>query len=451
MARITVNGANAIAERDEGSFLQICLFLFMSLLTGEKTRFVQICLFLFIALCPIQDFVLQGTPLRSLGAGPCIFPLLAIAVVEGAQWLLSRKMRVSRGVVICFAYVLVTAVYGLLLFGVRSHGENLLWKGTTIFISLAAIIFAVTLDYDESPVVRSAIYVAFTLVLVGFLFGNSNPLGLPALAENGMLHFTQLFDPRPRGFASEPSQFSLTAVILGLLSVHVARSRAGKTSLFLLTLGLLIASGSKGGILTLFICVIILCIMRWHSKWYHFILLLFVLFPLGLVLIWLIPNLFPEESLAFSGTIPTRFSMIICALTTVIHDPFGVGLTGFLPAVAKYLPGAMSSLQSIFPFPLNFDEVSEYLVSSDMVSTKSFFFDQLMRFGIPFAVFFIMFIVGLLKRLAAERQRILLIAILASTIAILTYAPGTGNFAVPIVFGVALNEVRNGPNPRRCE
>lgn len=446
-----MNGTNAIAEKDEGSFIQVCVFLFISLCSAEKTRFVQVCLFLFIASCPIQDFVLQGTPLRSLGAGPCIFPLFAIALVEGAQWLLSRNMRVSRGVVICFAYVLFTAVYGLLLFGVRSHGENLLWKGTTIFISLAAIVFAVKLDYDKSPVVRSAIYVAFTLVIFGFLFGYANPLGLPALVENGVLHFNSMPDLRPRGFASEASQFSLTAIIIGLLSVHVARSRVGKTLLFLLTLGLLIASGSKGGILTLFICVILLCIMKWHSKWYHIIILLFVLLPLGFVLIWLIPNLFPDESFSSSGTVPTRFSMIICALMTVIHDPLGVGLTGFLPAVAKYLPGAMSTLQSIFPFPLNFDEVSDYLVSSDMVSTKSFFFDQLMRFGIPFVFFFVVFIGSLLKRLVAERQRVLFIAILASTIAIVTYAPGTGNFAIPIVFGVALNEVRNGPNPSRCE
>jgi len=360
-------------------------------------------------------------------------------------------MRVSLSVVICLAYVLFTAVYGILLFGVRSHGENLLWKGTTIFISLATIIFAVKLDYDKSPVVRSAIYVAFALVLFGFLFGNSNPLGLPALVENGVLHYYPLPDLRPRGFASEASQFSLTAVIIGLLSVHVARSRAAKTLLFLVTLGLLIASGSKGGILTLFICVIILCVMKWHSKFYHIIILFFILLPLGLGLIWVIPNLFPEEALASSGTVPTRFSMIICALMTVIHNPFGVGLTGFLPAVAKYLSGAMSTVQSIFPFPLNFEEVSDYLISSDMVSTKSFFFDQLMRFGIPFAFFFVVFIGSLLKRLVAERQRVLFIAILASTIAIMTYAPGTGNYAIPILFGVALTEVRNGPNPRRCE
>jgi O-antigen ligase/polysaccharide polymerase Wzy-like membrane protein len=446
-----VNSTKAIAEKDGASFIEICLLLFIERGTAEKKRLLQIFLFLFIALCPIGDFILQGTPLRSLGMSPSIFPLFALALAGSAEWLLSAKTRVSRGALICFVYVLLTALYGFFVFGVSSHGENLFWKGTTSFISLAALLFATQLDYSNSSVVRTAIYAAFTLVVVGFLFGNSNPLGLPALMENGVLHFTPLTDERPRGLGNEANQLSTTAMIIGLLSVHVARSRAGKILLFLVTIGLLVASGSKGGILTLFICAMIFCIMKWHSKWYQVAGLLFVLFPLGLILIWLIPNLFPEESFAFSTTIPTRFSMIICALMTVAHHPFGVGMPGFLPAVATYLPDAMYALQSIIPIPLNFTEVSGYLVSADMVSTKTFFFDQLMHFGIPFALFFLVFITGLLKRLAAKRQTILLIGILACTIAIMTYHPGTGIFAIPILFGVALHEVRNGPDPLRCK
>jgi len=345
----------------------------------------------------------------------------------------------------------LTALYGLFVFGVSSHGENLLWKGTTSLLSLGAILFAVTLDYGKSSVVRAAVYVALGLMVVGFLFGNSNPVGLPALTENKVLHFTPLNDERPRGLSREPSELSITAIIFGLLAIQITQSSTRRILPILLTVGLLLASGSKGGILTLFICVIVLCIMKWHSRWYQVIGLLFVLFPLGLILIWLIPNLFPEDSFAISGTIPTRFSMIICALTTVAHHPIGVGSPGFLPAVARYLPVGMSAVESIFPFPLYFGEVSEYLTSADTVSTKTFFFDQLMRFGIPFAVFFFIFIARLLKDLAKRRRTVLLIAIMACSIAIMTYQPGTGNFAIPIVFGVALLEAGNGTNPLRRE
>src|SRR6266478_2967915 len=229
-----MNNSESTAE-GKPPFIAVCAFLFMELWTDNRSSFSKMCLFLFIALCPIEDFMLQGTPLRGLGASPSIFPLCALALIGGAQWLLSSKMRLSLGGVICFVYVLMTAIYVLLLFGVWSQGENLLWKGATSFISLAAIMFAAALHYDRGPVVRAAIYVAFLLIIVGFLFGNSNPLRLPALVENGQLHFTPLPDVRPRGLASEPSQFSITAIVIGLLSVHVTRSRAGKTLLFLLT------------------------------------------------------------------------------------------------------------------------------------------------------------------------------------------------------------------------
>ncbi len=448
-----MSDTKTIAEKESTSFIEICLFFFMAICTAaKKASLVEMCLFLFIASCPIQDFVLQETPLRSLGGSPCIFPLCALALVEGARWLFSTKTGVRCSVVICFTYVILTALYGLFVFGTSSHDENLLLKGLTSFISLGAVLFAITLDYGKSQVVRAAIYVAFSLVVLGFLFGNSNPLGLPAFVENGVLHFTPpLLDERPRGLASEPAQFSITAIVIGLLAVHMTKSEARKIVLGLLTLGLLLASGSKGGILTLFICVIILCIMKWHSKWYQVAGLLFVLCPLGVFLIWLVPNLFPEESFAISGTVPTRFSMILCALTTVGHHPFGVGLPGFLPAVAKYLPDAMSTVESIFPIPLYFGEVSAYLTNADTVSTKTFFFDQLMRFGVPFALFFFVFIIRLLKHLAGKRQAILFIAVLACTIAIMSYQPGTGNFAIPILFGLALLEVENGTNPHRCK
>ena len=432
----------AIAEEERASFVETCFFLFMSKCNATSEGFAQVCVFLFIVLSSIQDFMLQGTPLRSLGASPCIFPLFALALLEGAKWLFSAKPRVSRSVQICFAYVVLTALYGLLVFGVTSHGENLFWKGTTSFVSLLAFLYATQLDYSKTSVVRTAIYVALALVIVGFMFGNSNPLRLPAVLDNGVLHFMPLNDERPRGLATEPSELSMTAITIGLLAVYLTKSRARKVLLFLVIFGVLFASGSKGGILTLFICVMILSLMKWHSKWHQVLGLLFVLFPLGLILIWLVPTLFPEESLALSGTIPTRFSMIICALMTVIHHPLGVGMTGFLPAVAKYLPNAMSTLESIFNVPLYFGEVSGYLESADAVGTKTFFFDQLMRFGIPFAVAFIVFIVGLVKRLAARRETVLLTAILASTVAIMTYQPGTGNFAISIVFGLALRQAR---------
>jgi len=345
-------------------------------------------------------------------------------------------------------YVFLITVYGFFFFGFTSHGESLIWKSATSFTSLALLVLAVnSIDYRMNSSIRTGIYAAFGLLVLGFCFSNANPFGLPPLLETPILHFTSLSESRPRGLASEPSELSITAVAIGLLSVHVTRSRWIKTLLLCLTVGILIASGSKGGIFTLFICVIILSAIKWHSRWYQVPALVLLVFPLGAILIALLPNLFPEESFAFSGTVPTRVSMLVCALMTVSHHPFGVGLSGFLPAVATYLPNAMQTTQSMSPIPLNFTEVTAYLTSAEMVSTKTFYFDQLMRFGVPFGVFFIMVVSKLVRRLMESKLLVMSIAVLACSIAIATYIPGIGTFAVPIVFGVALHEVKNESNP----
>jgi hypothetical protein len=407
---------------------------------NENQTFVNLCTFLLIVLCPIQDLFLQGTPLRSLGSSPSVFPLCGIAAFVTARWLLCASMRLKRSVVICFVYVVVTGVYGFLVFGTSSHGENLFVKAATILVSLGVVMFtAFGVDYEETNLLRAAIYCAFILLVVGFCFGNSNPLGLPNIIENPILHFTPIADARPRGLSNEPSEFSITAVAIGLLATHVTRSRRVKVFLFCVTVALLVASGSKGGIFMLFLCVIILSIIKWHSKWYQIAALVLVALPMGAILIALLPTLFTEESFVTSNTVPTRVSMVFCALMTVMRHPFGVGLSGFLPAVAQYLPDAMRTTQSLIPFPLNFTEVSAYLTSAEQVSTKTFYFDQLMRFGIPFGVCFVIFVKKLVTCLLEQKQVVMSIAVLACAIAIMTYIPGTGVFAVPIVFGVALN------------
>ncbi|MBZ5489505.1 MAG: hypothetical protein LAO76_01065 [Acidobacteriia bacterium] len=417
----------------------------------EMSGFVQICIFLFIALSPIQDFFLQGTPLRSLGASPSLFPLLAIAVVSFTQWLIYGNLNVDRALLVCLVYVFLTTAYGFLYFGLTSHDQNMIWKSTTSFISLALLVFAVSnIEYRINSVVRAGIYTAFGLVILGFCFSNANPFGLPGLLETRILHFTPVADFRPRGLSSEPSEFSISAITMGLLGVHLTRSTIARIILFAVTAGLLVASGSKGGMLTLFFCAVVLCLIKWHSRWYHIVGILLILLPFGaLFILMVVPNLFPEEVIATSGTIPTRFSMILCALITVTRHPLGVGLSGFLPAVGAYLPSAMSTVQSFFAIPLYFEEVSQYQTSADMVSTKTFFFDQLIRFGIPFAFWFLIFIVRLLNRLVAQRQWIIAIALMASAIAVTTYIPTAGVYTVAIVFGVGLSEVRNATNISR--
>jgi hypothetical protein len=239
--------------------------------------------------------------------------------------------------------------------------------------------------------------------------------------------------------SSEPSFLSVTAISLGLLCAHFSRNRISKAFFVLATLGLLVAIGSKGGILIIFICIGILGMLKFH-KWYQLPLLGLLIVPLALIAMIWIPTLFPDEGIAQSGSVQTRASMILCAIETVAHHPFGVGFSGFLPAVSKYLPDSMNSIQAVSPLPLDFSEVSEYLGDSPNTGTKTFLFDQAICFGLPFVLLFLVLTIRLLKRLRVVNNRILVVAVMAVAIAFCSYVSLSGEYATAILIGVAIQE-----------
>jgi hypothetical protein len=407
----------------------------------QTDQLMRIGLFFLIALSPIQDLFLQATPLKGLGASASLIPMLAIVSLVFARWLMEGTFRVSWVVIICAAYAFGVSVYGFLYFGFKSQSENLFLKSVTALITLGLFLAAIFIPkYDFRRTVRAACYVAFAILILGVLFSRPTPFGLPELFDNSILHNTPATEfPRPRGLSTEPSTFSVTAIAICLLCAHQSRKGFSRLFFLLASLGLLVASGSKGGILILFVCIFVLAVTKWH-RWYQVPLLALTVLPLGFAAVWWLPSLFPEQGALQLGSVQTRASVVLCALDTVQHHPFGVGFSGFLPAVAAYLPNAMSTVQAQSPLPLDFSEAFEYLNSSQDVSTKTFFFDQLMRFGVPFAIIFIFSITKLLKRIGPSRQQILFVAVLACAIALSTYVTLTGQYATSILLGVALAE-----------
>jgi hypothetical protein len=409
----------------------------------QTDQLMRIGLFFLIALSPIQDLFLQATPLKGLGASASLIPMLAMVSLVFARWLAQGAFHVRRVVLICVAYALGISVYGFLYFGVNSQNENLFLKSLTTLITLGLFLAAIFVpEYEFRGTVRTACYVAFAILILGILFSRPTPFGLPELFDNPILHNTPATEfPRPRGLSTEPSTFSVTVIAICLLSAHLSRKGSSKLFFLIASLGLLVASGSKGGILVLLLCLFILALTKWH-RWYQIPALTVALLMLGFLAVSQLPRLFPEEGPLQVGSIQTRASVILCALNTVEHHPFGVGFSGFFPAVTVYLPEAMRTVQAQSPFPLDFTEASEYLTSSQDVSTKTFFFDQLMRFGIPFAIFFGFAMTMLLKQLGASRQQILFVAVLACTIALSTYVTLSGQYATSILLGAALVESR---------
>ncbi|MFQ6009041.1 MAG: hypothetical protein ACE5K8_08840 [Candidatus Zixiibacteriota bacterium] len=140
----------------------------------------------------------------------------------------------------------------------------------------------------------------------------------------------------------------------------------------------------------------------------------------------------------------TRSVLILTSIIIVVHNPFGVGFAGFLPAVDKYALQAVTYLDSYLRVPLNFAEILTYVgaTTDRAISTKTFLGDNLAFFGVPFLIAYVVFHYRLFSRLAGSRHVYLLAGVLFCMLAISTYIPALGMYSIPLVYGVALNEIR---------
>ena len=86
----------------------------------------------------------------------------------------------------------------------------------------------------------------------------------------------------------------------------------------------------------------------------------------------------------YSMSVATRLTMQIWTGIVLLHFPFGVGFSGFLPAMKIYVLDAAAFLQSLSPFPLNFNEVSGYALQCTRRGREAFLANYAAYFGFPF-------------------------------------------------------------------
>ena len=396
-------------------------------------------LWMVIILSPFQNTSLQNTPLNMAGASPSFIPLMALLILAGAHGLLRNPFVIERSTLILALYVGVVCAASLVWI---NHGEITVslrsLRGYPLLTAL--ILFTVfRIRYRIGRGVRIAIYLAFCLTILGIVC--EQMLGAKAIP---LLQVSRSLDGRPSGFSTEASTLSVQIVASGMLAAHFLERRWLKWSVIAATCALLVFGGSKGGLISLLLCVIVLGIVKMRSSILSKILTLFVVLPLvyfGSLYILSIFGTMVDANI--TQTIATRSSMAVYALITVAHNPFGVGFTGFLPSIPRYLPQAIDIVQHTFPFPLGFSEVKGYLYPPQTdADCKTFFFDYLVFFGIPFAIVFFRFVVGLLTRLFRCQCYWLFVGVLFSVMALMTYYSSINAWTLPLLFGISIYEIK---------
>jgi len=396
-------------------------------------------------LIPFQDSILQATPLRFAGSSLSVVPLTILALIYFSEWLLRGVYDIDRRALIGSLYVVLVTLLNFVVFGIQSQGVNLIVKAINVGVLLILFLMPIfSVDYSDVDTVRWGVLCAFFVSVVAVLLGDFGLL--PQLIQNPVFHNTPIDDLRPRGLAKESSMLSLQIVTLGLLAMHISTSKVGRMVIGVITALLIIYSGSKGGILTILITLLVLPLLRRALSWRQAFAFILIFVPLGFVAYQRMVEQIAGNFLSETTTAATRLSVAVCGVMTVLKHPFGVGLGGALPAMYENLPRALEWVRLRSPVPLNFSEVNEYLFSSTNSGTKIMFLEITIMFGVPAAIVCLYFLISLIIRANRENFVFLLIALVASSIAILTYVDGLILYNIPLLYGLTLYELRKRQN-----
>jgi hypothetical protein len=302
------------------------------------------------------------------------------------------------------------------------------------------------MDFTPTRGLKISTYTAFFLLILGVFACDLRVPLLSSIDSGSLVHITEATGlHRWRSFSTEPSMFSATVVSLGLASAYLSRKKFNRIFFVTLTLLLLLASQSKGGLLVLGLGAFVVLFLKRPS-----ILRLAFYFAicslLAAVSILLIMRTFSGiDMFDATVTIATRGSLAVWVFIVLAHHPWGVGFSGFYQALTIYLPAAMDFMSRISPFPLNFIEVQSYVNEAGAHSpldAKCFFLEYLASFGIPFLIAYVSFGVKVVRALLDAREDLLLVAFIFLFIGFSTYVNGVTLYAAFYTVGLAYRECR---------
>jgi hypothetical protein len=336
-----------------------------------------------VVLSPIENSVLQATPLGFFGAGVAVIPLLLAGALR-LMLLVGGHERVNRRVVLALvligAYAALVTIFGMVRWGASSHGEFLpakAIKNLLLIITFALMIWYVARHFVQ---LRAAILAAFALSLLGVVLVAL----VPALdAANGLFSYQENKNLRPRGFALESSTLGAQVAVYGLVTAAMVRSTLARVLVIALAGLVVIYSDSKGTIAAFSLALVIAPLAVRLSVAGRIAALAIgvgvLALGFGLVMDMLLTDL---ESTTSTGT---RSVMAVLALTLAGVSGVGTGLGAYLPAISEWGPAVVDFIERLGLPAGALREVQEYIdgTTAQAVSFKTFVADSIAWFGVP--------------------------------------------------------------------
>ncbi len=369
-------------------------------------------LWLGLLVLPLSDLPLRQSSLGAMGANAS----LILFEVSFGFWILKKTIKfrtngyftINRWMLLFLLFEIVVNVVAIMFYGIKCKNELLLFKGLKLCI-LWTIVFYVSTRNFTDPFFKNAIGGALLLTVAGLLFEN----------YLGWLHGIPNFNMRPRGLSAESSHLAASFALL-MIIWGATKSQKIKWLCLLSTILVMFYIRSKGGLIIVAVCTVayvILLLCSWLSakviSLKKFSAISLLMFTLSIVASFVFINLkemFIIDILYFTSS-GTRLSLALTALLIGASSVTGVGFTGYLPALVAYIPTTVNRLKQM-NIRLNFNEVLHFVhqASDTSITTKSFWLDNIVIFGIIFIFIFFIFHLWLWIKNTNPWIRIMLLA-----------------------------------------
>ncbi len=319
-----------------------------------------------IAFAPVAIFDMDPAIEASqfIGATPAESVLLDALALGGASWLLLRRMlsHATMGWVWTLLAVACLPAISLAFFHGATDAEQL-WRGST-WVAGIAVALAIIAQNDgrkavflRRSVVASLIGIAVVMAVRGVAQVTSEHLSMVEyykanqssfLTAQGWLpnspqalsYERRLFQNEATGWFGFANVFATVAAGSAVLMANIALGRgliAARAWMWLCTLlcaGLVIMSGSKGGVSALALGMVVTVFVRRWSAWGRILLVSLPLIAIGgIILRGLIGLQWGEQSLLF------RWYYLVGGVKTTLASPWtGVGPAGFQNSFMQFRP-----------------------------------------------------------------------------------------------------------------
>ena len=410
---------------------------------NEQSYWILTSIFsLAIIIIPFQNTALQFTPLRYLGASPSFLPIaifcLFAFIIRISNSNISKKPELL--FLLFLTYSIIPTIWGIIIIDANDISlKFLLQKTITNTILNILLLYPIFIMPKPTKMIRLAILVALGISIAGYIL----------VDILGIFAFPSFFQAShavttPRGFSLEQSTFAANIVTLCLVTAAISNKAIFKIIIIAIAIVFTVVITSSKGTMICLIMALGLTFTFSNGKNIFFKILISILI---VALSWFVIGRLSERfstDLADSTSSSTRSILILSSIPSVTQNPFGVGYSGYIPAIIKYMYPTSEFMRNNLLPNTNMSELESYIQreGKQALNIKAQFFEYLMVFGIPGLIVIIIFHIKLYKiitKLPSDKSTYYLFLFWFTLLSLMTYMPALGIYFYTIAYGIMLH------------